>query len=108
MIGLEEIEGARLLALRIGELHAVFADERTLFHLLQKSHALKGPERVGHQRFADMMAGKLLFLEEHDLAALAREDAGDGTAGRPTAHYDHIIVCINIHNSYSWLGARHG
>src|SRR5262249_50241192 len=49
MVGLEEVEGARLLALRVGELHAVFADERTLFELLQKSHALKRKIGVGLQ-----------------------------------------------------------
>src|SRR5262245_31474167 len=91
MVGFEEIKRARIFALWVGELHAVFADERTLFELLQKPHALKRPERVGHQRFADMMAWKLFFLEEHDLAALARENAGDGTARRPAAHYDHVI-----------------
>ncbi len=39
--------------------------------------------RVGHQRFADMMAWELFLLEEDDLAPFARQDAGDGTARGP-------------------------
>jgi hypothetical protein len=92
VISLEEIKRARLFALRVGELHAVFADERAGFQLLQQSHPLERPEGVGHQRLADMMAGKLFLLEEHDSAAFAGEDAGDSAARRPAAHYDHVIV----------------
>ena len=92
MYGLEEVKRFRLSTGRIGKLYAVLANEWTCFELLEQSHPLKSPVRIGHQRFADVMPRKRLLLKEHNLAAFAGQDTSDGAAGRAAAHYNDVVI----------------
>src|SRR5947199_1522886 len=106
MIGLEEIKRARLAALGVCKLNAVFAHERRLFKLLQNTHALKRPVGVGHQRFADVMAREVFFLEQDHTAAFACEDACDAAPRRAAAHYDYIIgAAVVFHYELVYLSS---
>src|SRR4029079_9358262 len=95
MIGLEKIEGARFLALRVRELNAILADKRALLELIQKAHALKRPVSVGHQRFAYMMAREFFFLEDNTRKPCAGENAGTTAAGRASPHHNNIVIIRN-------------
>src|SRR6185369_13114751 len=96
MHGFEEIERPRLLARRVGKLHAVLAHKRALPEFLEYAETAEGPVSVGHQRFADVMTRKNFFFENDYLAAFARQNAGNGAPCGSTTHYDDV-VCIVIH-----------
>src|SRR6185295_8496096 len=101
MIRLKKVEWPRFFARRVGKLHTVFLNERARLHLLQQTHALKGEVSIRHQRLANVMTRKTFLLKQHDLAALAREDAGDRAAGVPAAHNNHFVVSIDSHCFFS-------
>ena len=54
------------------KLDAVLFCEMRLLHLLDHAEALEREVTVGNQRFADVIAGKLLLLEKYDAPAFLR------------------------------------
>src|SRR4051794_39966416 len=97
MYRLEEVERPRLLARRICKLHAVLPNKRTLLQFLEYTKTTEGPVSVGHQRFADVMTRKNLFLENDYLASFARENAGNSAPCWSTTHYNDVEIIICIH-----------
>ena len=69
-----EVEGRRLPAARVDELHAVLLDEGAGLHLRQHVELLQHPVGLGNQRLPDVKAGESIALEElHTIAALSDE-----------------------------------
>ena len=94
MHGFKKIERSRLLAGRVCKLHAVLANERTLFEFFEQAETTKGPIRISHQRLANMMTRKYCLLKQNHAAPFAREHAGNGTPCGSTTHYDDVEIII--------------
>ena len=60
--------------------------------LLQHAQPLEDRQVVWQQRFADVKARVVLFLQQGDPPALLREQGRDGRAGRPAAHDKDIAL----------------
>jgi hypothetical protein len=99
MIGLEKVERMRLFAEVIGKLNDVFADKRTLPHLLENTHSLQCPIGIGHERFANMVES--LLLKDHDFRP--SRDKMLATSCRPGLLHDNHVIFFNL----TVIGCRH-
>ena len=69
-----EVEGLGELSLLGDELHAVFFDEPAPLKLGKHAEAIEHPEGLGDQRFANVIPGKMLALEQlHPKACLGNK-----------------------------------
>ena len=89
---LEEVERQRCAPAGADELHAVLLREVRLLHLVEHADALEREVTVGQQRFADVIAGKLFFLEHHDAAALLRQHRRRRRARGTAADHDGVVA----------------
>ena len=85
-----EIEGCRLLSVRVDELHAVLLGEAALPHLLEHVELLEHPVGLRDERFADVETRKVSALEQTDAESLLRDEGRDRGTGRPPADDDHV------------------
>jgi len=69
--------------------------------LFQHAQPLEDRQVVRQQRFADVKARVVLFLEQGDAPALLREQGRDGRAGRSAAH-DKDVALVHGRPSLRW------
>jgi hypothetical protein len=101
IVAVEEIERLRATPVRLHERDAVFLHEVRLLHLRDHADPLQGLERERNERFADVITGKLLALEDqHAMAVFTQDRAGAG-AGWSAANDDCVV-------GFSFVEGRHG
>jgi hypothetical protein len=92
MIGFEKVEGVRFFTNVVGKLNTIFANERTLSHLLENPHTLECPIGVSHERFTNVVPRESLLLEKNNPSTLASQNGGHGAPGRAASHDDYIVI----------------
>jgi len=80
-----------------------------LLHLFREAEAFQREVAVGHQRFADVVAGELFAFEDDDAAAFLGEMGSGGGAGGSATDDDGIKAGL-AHSGFPllhrFLGAR--
>ena len=97
---LKKVKGIRYFPIFRDKLHAVLLHKRLLFHFFQDSEPFQGEIAEGHERLADMVAGKFFFLEQDDsMAFLCKEGRRGSSTGAPTDDNDvtGLFIAGNIH-----------
>ena len=92
---LKEIERLRYDTILTNDLHAVFFRVVGLLQLVHQSQPLEGKIAKRHERFTDVISGKLFFFHDQNVMPFFSQQGSRGGTSR-SGPDDYDVTCVLV------------